>query len=90
MKTNKRNQVVVPEKAALKAPKDKLFTGVLVAAILLTTVIVHSNSLNNGFVKWDDDKYVYNNEDIRQLDGQSILKIFYHYLSKNVPADYND
>ena len=48
----------------------------LVAAILLTTIIVYSNSLNNGFVKWDDDKYVCNNEDIRQLDGQSIHRFF--------------
>ena len=76
MKANKRNQVVIPEKAAFKAPKDKMYTGVLVAAILLTTIIVYSNSLNNGFVKWDDDKYVSNNEDIRQLDGQSILRFF--------------
>lgn len=76
MKTSKRNQVIVPEKIALKAPKNNLYTGMLVAAILLTTVIVHSNSLNNDFVKWDDDKYVCNNKDIRQLDGQSIHKFF--------------
>jgi tetratricopeptide (TPR) repeat protein len=76
MKTNRRNQVVTPEKVALKAPKNKWVTRVLVAAILLTTVIVHSNSLNNGFVKWDDDKYVFNNKDIRQIDGQSIHRFF--------------
>jgi protein O-mannosyl-transferase len=76
MKTNKRNQVVAPERVALQVPKDKWVARVLVAAILLTTVIVHSNSLNNGFVKWDDDKYVFNNKDIRQIDGQSIHKLF--------------
>ncbi len=76
MKTNRRNQGVAPEKVALQAPKDKWVTRVLVAAILLTTVIVHSNSLNNGFVQWDDDKYVFNNKDIRQIDGQSIHKFF--------------
>ena len=76
MKTNKRNQVVVPEKVALTAPKAKLVARVLLASILLTTCIVYSNSLNNGFVKWDDDKYVSNNADIRQLDGQSILRFF--------------
>ena len=76
MKTNKRNQVVVPEKVALTAPKAKLVARVLLASILLTTCIVYSNSLNNGFVKWDDDKYVSNNADFRQLDGQSILRFF--------------
>jgi tetratricopeptide (TPR) repeat protein len=59
--------------------KNKLYTGALVAAILLTTIIVYSNSLNNGFVKWDDDKYVCDNKDIRQLDGQSILEFFTSY-----------
>jgi tetratricopeptide (TPR) repeat protein len=79
MKTNRRNQVFVPPKATSETPKNRLYTGVLVAAILLITIVVHSNSLNNGFVKWDDDKYVYNNHDIRQLDSQSILGFFTTY-----------
>jgi tetratricopeptide (TPR) repeat protein len=45
----------------------------------LTTFIVYSNSLDNGFVNWDDDKYVYSNKDIRQLDGQSVLGFFTTY-----------
>lgn len=52
---------------------------VLVALILLITLIVYSNSLKNGFVKWDDDEYVTSNQDIRQLDGSSILKYFTTY-----------
>ncbi len=69
----------MPEKIPFRAPKDKVYAIVLVAAILLTTVIVYSNSLNNSFVKWDDDKYVCNNKDIRQLNGQSILRFLTTY-----------
>jgi tetratricopeptide (TPR) repeat protein len=79
MATNRNNQIIPPERAAFRSSKNKLYTRVLVAAILLITVIVHSDSLNNGFVNWDDDKYVFNNEDIRQLDGQSILRFFTTY-----------
>jgi tetratricopeptide (TPR) repeat protein len=79
MKAKKRNQVVVSDRVASKASNGKLYTGVLVTAVLLTTILVHSNSLNNGFVNWDDDKYVYSNKDIRQLDGPSIFRFFTTY-----------
>jgi protein O-mannosyl-transferase len=83
-RSNRKNQAPVPE--TLKAPKGKFYIGVLVASILLITGIVYSNSFNNGFVKWDDDKYVYSNKDIRQLDSQSIHKFFTtYYLSMYQP-----
>ncbi len=80
--TNRGNRVAVPEKAAIKTPKDKLYIGVLAAVILLITIIVYSNSLNNGFVQWDDYKYVSDNEDIKHLNNQSIFRYFTTYYLK--------
>ena len=79
MQANITNPIVAPGKALWKAPKGKWHTLVLLAAVLLATAIVHSNSLRNGFVQWDDDAYVYNNKDIRQLDSQSLGRFFTTY-----------
>jgi tetratricopeptide (TPR) repeat protein len=54
----------------------------LVALVILVTAIVYSNSLTNGFVNWDDDLYVYTNQDIRHLDGESIREFFTGYFVK--------
>jgi tetratricopeptide (TPR) repeat protein len=81
-KANPINQVAVREKVAINTAKGKLNTAMLAGIILLITVIVYSNSLNNGFVQWDDYEYVYNNTDIRQLNSQSILKYFTTYYLK--------
>ncbi len=70
------NQAALSGKAAAKKSGGRLYAGILLAAILLTTAVVHSGSLYNGFLQWDDDKYVYRNEDIRQLDGQTIRGFF--------------
>ena len=81
-KTNPGNRVAVPQKTAVKTPKNRLYIGALVSVILLITIIVYSNSLNNGFVQWDDYKYVSDNEDIKQLNSQSIYKYFTTYYLK--------
>lgn len=54
----------------------------LVALILLVTAIAYSNSLTNGFVNWDDDLYVYTNQDIRHLDGAAVHEFFTGYFVK--------
>jgi tetratricopeptide (TPR) repeat protein len=81
-KTNLENRVAVPQKTAVKIPKNRLYIGALAAAILLITVIVYSNSLNNGFVQWDDYTYVCDNDDIKQLNSESILGYFTTYYIK--------
>ncbi len=76
MAAKRRMEAAVPEKPARSAPEGRWRIGVLAAVILAGTFIVHSGSLGNDFVHWDDDKYVYDNEDIRQLDGRSVLRFF--------------
>ena len=48
----------------------------LLAAILLLTVVVYSNSISNGFVNWDDNKNVYENISIRELSARNIKVYF--------------
>jgi tetratricopeptide (TPR) repeat protein len=50
--------------------------------IVLVTAAVYSNSLENGFVTWDDDLHVYANQDIRNLDGPPIRLFFTDYYVK--------
>ena len=38
--------------------------------------MVYGNVFKLGFVNWDDEKYVSENSDIRQLNPQSIGKFF--------------
>jgi hypothetical protein len=65
---------VVPEK---RRPR-----WMLVALVILVTAIVYSNYLTNGFVHWDDDLYVYTNQDIRHFDGAAIHEFFTGYFVK--------
>ena len=51
-------------------------TLLLLSAILLLTVVVYSGSINNGFVRWDDNQNVYENMEIRTLSASSIKTFF--------------
>jgi len=82
MKTNRSNQPAAQQESAMKSSGAKWRIVVLIALILLTTLIVYSKSLKNGFVTWDDGEYVTHNEDIRQLDGPTIHKYFTTYYLK--------
>jgi tetratricopeptide (TPR) repeat protein len=87
MKIKGRSKAIPSQKGAPGKTKRKTHAVVLLAAVLLITAMVQSNSLNNDFVHWDDDEYVLNNEDIRQLDGPSIQKFFTSfYLSMYQPV----
>jgi len=55
---------------------DGRFTLWAVAAILLLTLIVYSNSINNDFTNWDDNELVVENTEIRSLDFDGIIAIF--------------
>jgi Flp pilus assembly protein TadD len=52
------------------------FTLWSVAAILLLTLIVYSNSINNDFTNWDDNELVVENTEIRSLDFDRIIAMF--------------
>ncbi len=82
-KGSDKNQAVAPVQGTSTAVKSRDHRSmVLIAWILLATLLVHSNTLKNGFVSWDDDDYVYNNQDIRQLDSRSIFKFLTTYYLK--------
>jgi len=69
--------------ADLKAvQKKRRVRWILVGLILLVTAIAYSNSVTNGFVNWDDDLYVYTNQDIRHLDGAAIYEFFTRSFGK--------
>ena len=57
-------------------PADGRFSLWAVAAIILLTLIVYSNSLNNDFTNWDDNELVVENTDIRSLDFNGIIAMF--------------
>ena len=49
---------------------------VYLVLILLLTVLLYSNSIQNGFVNWDDDVSIIKNPDIRSLDRSTISNMF--------------
>ncbi|MCF8365923.1 MAG: tetratricopeptide repeat protein [Bacteroidales bacterium] len=62
------------KKETLKKTKTGWF---YLAGILVLTVIVYSNSINNNFIyQFDDDLYITNNPDIKSLTTESIGKVF--------------
>lgn len=44
--------------------------------ILILTAIVFSNTINNGFTNWDDDKYLFENPYIKNLSFDGIKAVF--------------
>ena len=44
--------------------------------ILLFTIVIYSNSIQNAFVNWDDDVSIINNDDIHSLDRGHLFNIF--------------
>lgn len=52
--------------------------------IVLLTLIIYSNSLNNDFLtNWDDKRYVVENNDIKGLSWQNIKNIFSNFYMGN-------
>lgn len=82
-KENKEKKKSSSQLADLKAvKKKKLLRWMMIGFILLITAIAYSNSVTNGFVNWDDDLYVYKNQDIRRLDGAAVYEFFTGYFGK--------
>ena len=66
--------------------KEENFSGsrVWAAALLITalTLFVYLPVLQNDFVNWDDDKYVYDNENIRSIDLRFLKWSFgFHHMA---------
>jgi protein O-mannosyl-transferase len=57
--------------------KQRLFAFLTLTAILAFTIITFSNSIHNGFISnWDDNSYVTDNIDIRDLTFSKALGFF--------------
>ncbi len=77
-------------KPSVKAsnPVEKLslkLDGLLIAGILIVTLFLFSPTFKYGFVNWDDDVNVTNNQNITKLNKQSIHAIF----TESVIGGYN-
>jgi protein O-mannosyl-transferase len=80
---NKEKKKSPSQATASKVAKEKKQPRWMwIALIILVTGIAYSNSLTNDFVNWDDDLYVYTNQDIRHLDGATIHEFFTGYFVK--------
>ena len=66
-----------PQKTTAKAPakpKDYPYAGL--ALILFITFLVYRSSTGNGFVLWDDDKYIQNNTLITSINLKEIFSTY--------------
>lgn len=56
---------------------------VALGALLLLTIIVFSNALNNAFLDWDDNTYIKANKAIHEISGANIREIFSSFYMAN-------
>jgi tetratricopeptide (TPR) repeat protein len=81
-KTQRATKAAAPEAGQWWKDRNTIL---LLLSVLLVTFIVMSPSLKNDFVAWDDDINIYENQNIRSLDVESIRKIF----SAHIIGGYN-
>ncbi|MDD5570664.1 MAG: tetratricopeptide repeat protein [Bacteroidales bacterium] len=71
-------------KATDKNEKLKKTIYFILSAIVLLTIIVFSNSLKNNFISnWDDDVYILNNTDIKDINLVKFGRILHTYYNSN-------
>lgn len=64
----------------------KITNTFLVLVLITGTLLTYVNTLDNDFVSWDDDKYVFKNPSIRALTLRNIKQVFSrHYFYLYVP-----
>jgi len=73
-KSSKSKNSKVSANAKKRSKKSKLLLSL--AGILLLSIIVFSSSVNNGLLNWDDDRYLLDNEVIKELSSENINTIF--------------
>ncbi len=62
---------------------NERFPYLLAGTIAALTFLVYLASLRNGFVLWDDDRYIYENSHIQSLDAAFFKWAFFGYYSGN-------
>ena len=67
------------------SPKKQSFYVIGTGAILIFIIIfmLYTPALKNEFINWDDDQYVYLNNNIHSLNSQSLYWMFTSYYSCN-------
>jgi len=63
---------------SLPATSSAFRLGLLALTIAILVALLYGNALENGFVTWDDQWYVLDNEHIRISSGDDLLWIFTH------------
>lgn len=62
---------------ALKTSEKPLNNWIFIAAILLLTLLVYSNSVDNDFIyQLDDDLYITNNKGVKEISTENLKNIF--------------
>jgi protein O-mannosyl-transferase len=69
---------------AKESKRNNSLSFLLLTGIIIITIIAYSNSLNNKFTNWDDNDYITNNPDIKELSLKSIK----HYFEKTSVGMY--
>jgi protein O-mannosyl-transferase len=76
-KPRKKAASSIQQMDSVEALRKKRTIIYAVLSILLLTILTYSNSINNGFISnWDDDGYVINNSDIRDLSLSKAIHFF--------------
>src|ERR1041385_4939452 len=81
MKYKRKQEIIQPKKETIKVVtsfKPEYYVALLF--IVLISFIVYLPSLRNGFLNWDDDKYIQNNVLIRSFN---LREIFSSYVQGN-------
>ena len=69
-----KNRTITKDKKESKYNKTIIY---ILSAIIILTIIAFFNSIKNGFISnWDDDVYILNNIDIRDLNLTKALHFF--------------
>lgn len=70
-----------PKNKTELVPKTRL--SLWMAALVLLTIVVFSNALNNSFLDWDDNSYIKANKAIHKLSTENIGEVFSTFYMAN-------
>lgn len=69
---NASTMSIMPDTETLKRYQHLL----IISMILLLAIIIYSNSIQNGFIQFDDPEIIYNNPTIRQITWPNLVQYF--------------
>jgi len=89
-KAIKKKQIIKynSSKNIVNTNKTSIYKYYFLIAILILTTFVFSTSLNNEFTNFDDEKYVYENNYIKDFSFHGINEIFKSYFKDELPVTH--